>query len=223
LKIQEESGYPLRVLSLNYDLCVEAIWSQEAGQRGFVDDRSWDWRSFDETSEDPKPLKLYKLHGSVDWLFTKDGGVTYSDSSSTIEDDNIALIFGTSYKLQYVDPFLYLVYELRRWTLDAARIIICVGYGFNDDHINGILQQSLRQDTDRKLLAVIEPSDRSAADKAKERVGKQLSAQEDQIIIDGCGAKKFFLEHLTIDLLSQRFPVGTDLIPPLSSPNLESD
>jgi len=159
----------------------------------------------------------------VDWLFTKDGGVTYSDSSSTIEDDNIALIFGTSYKLQYVDPFLYLVYELRRWTLDAARIIICVGYGFNDDHINGILQQSLRQDTDRKLLAVIEPSDRSAADKAKERVGKQLSAQEDQIIIDGCGAKKFFLEHLTIDLLSQRFPVGTDLIPPLSSPNLESD
>ena len=79
-----------------------------------------------------------------------DGKVTYSDSPTTIDDDDTALIFGTSYKLQYVDPFLFLAYELRRWSLDAARLIVCVGYGFNDDHINGILQQSLRQNRQRK-------------------------------------------------------------------------
>ena len=109
---------------------------------------------FDETSEDPLPLLLYKLHGSLDWYF-KDGQVQYSDSTSAIRDDDIALIFGTSYKLQYVDPFLFLAYELRRWTLDAARVVVCVGYGFNDEHINGILGQALRQNCERKLLAHI--------------------------------------------------------------------
>ena len=198
LKFQKEYEYPLRVFSLNYDLCVEETCGYEKVQRGFSD-RKWDWRLFDETSDDPVPLLLYKLHGSVDWNFDEDGRVTYSDTPSTIRDEEVALIFGTSYKLQYVDPFLFLAYELRRWTLDAARVIVCIGYGFNDDHINGILQQSLRQnhqqplrqDQARKLLAVIGPGDDSTAADAKEHICKQLAARTDQIVVKTCGAKEF--------------------------------
>ena len=118
LCFQKKYQHPLRVFSLNYDLCIEQSCGSASVQRGFSG-RIWDWRMFDETSEEPPPLLLYKLHGSLDWEF-KDGQVQYSDSPSTIEADDIALIFGTSYKLQYVDPFLFLVYELRRWTLDAG-------------------------------------------------------------------------------------------------------
>ena len=72
--------------------------------------------------------------------------MSYSDSPTKIEDDRVALIFGTSNKLQYVDPFLFLAYQLRRWTIEAARLVVTIGYGFMDDHINEILGQALRQD-----------------------------------------------------------------------------
>ena len=209
LRFQEEYEHPLRVFSLNYDLCVEQICGLKNVQRGFSD-RAWDWRLFDETSEDPSPLLLYKLHGSTDWTFTKDGKVTYFDSPTTIDDEDAALIFGTSYKLQYVDPFLFLAYELRRWSLDDARVIVCVGYGFNDDHINGILQQSLRQNSQRKLLAVVGPHGESAAVVRKR--SEQLKVPEDQFVVNTSGAKEYFSSGLNIHSLADLFPAEEDLI-----------
>lgn len=208
LRFQEKYEHPLRVFSLNYDLCIEQTCGNARVQRGFSE-RTWDWRMFDETSEDQPPLLLYKLHGSLDWYF-KDGQVLYSDSTSTIKDDDVALIFGTSYKLQYVDPFLFLAYELRRWTLDAARVIVCVGYGFSDDHINVILGQALRQNSERKLLAVTGPGDGCAA---KKRIIKCLEVREAQVIVKTSGAEAFLRNGLTIAALAKLFPTETDLIP----------
>ena len=214
LRFQKEYEYPLRVFSLNYDLCVEETCGRENVKRGFSE-REWDWRLFEETSDDPVALLLYKLHGSTDWYFTEDGRVSYYDSTSSITNDDIALIFGTSYKLQYVDPFLFLAYELRRWTLDTARVIVCIGYGFNDDHINGILQQSLRQNRGRKLLAVIGPGNETTARDKKRRIAALLKADEDQIETQACGAKEFLGSMLTIAFLSELFPSETNLIPEL--------
>ena len=209
LRFQEEYEHPLRVFSLNYDLCIEQSCGSASVQRGFSG-RTWDWRMFDETSEEPLPLLLYKLHGSLDWYFNKDNQVQYSDSTSTIGVDVIALIFGTSYKLQYVDPFLFLVYELRRWTLDAARVIVCIGYGFNDEHINGILRQALAQNCERKLLAVTGQGNKCAA---KRRVVDQLGVRESQVVARAYGAKEFLENDLTIAALSELFPSESDLIP----------
>ncbi len=215
LRFQQEYGYPLRIFSLNYDLCVEENCGRENVQRGFpMGERKWDWRSFDETSEDPAPLMLYKLHGSLDWSM-ENGEVRFLDATSGISAEKGALIFGISYKLQYVDPFLYLAYELRRWTLDSARVIVCVGYGFNDDHINGILQQSLRQDQTRKLLAVVGPGDDTTASNEKNRVSQQLEASKDQIEVKAIGAKEFLESYLTIDSLSDLFPDEEELFPEL--------
>ena len=218
LRFQQEYEHPLRVFSLNYDLCVEQICGLENVQRGFSE-RAWDWRLFDETSEDPSPLLLYKLHGSTDWQFTEDGKVTYSDSPTTIEDEEAALIFGTSYKLQYVDPFLFLAYELRRWSLDAARLIVCVGYGFNDDHINGILQQSLRQNGHRKLLAVVGP--RSDSNASAKKISDQLKVAPGQILAKTSGAKDYLYSGLNIRSLADLFPPEEDLIPEV--PDSEED
>ena len=211
LRFQKEYEYPLRVFSLNYDLCIEEACGRDKVQRGFSE-RAWDWRLFDETSDDPLPLLLYKLHGSLDWSFNKEGRVTYSDSTAAIKSENMALIFGTSYKLQYVDPFLFLAYELRRWTLDAARLIVCIGYGFDDDHINGILQQSLRQNHERKLLAVVGLGDALAASDAKKRICNQLSVDNNQIKAKACGAKEFLNKDLTLEFLGGLFPQEEELI-----------
>ena len=210
LRFQREFEHPLRVFSLNYDLCVEQTCGNAYVQRGF-NERTWDWRMFDETSEDDLPLLLYKLHGSLDWYFKNDQ-VQFSDSTSIIKDDEIALIFGTSYKLQYLDPFLFLAYELRRWTLDAARIIICIGYGFSDDHINGILGQALRQNCERKLLAVIGLGDPCAT---KALIVARLDVKECQVLVRASKASDFLEKDLTIAALAKHFPIESDLIPEL--------
>lgn len=217
LRFQEEYGHPIRVFSLNYDLCVEAICEFDLVERGFSK-REWEWRQFDETSEDSKPLMLYKLHGSLDWFFDDDGKVKFVDSPSTIDPSKIALIFGTPYKLQYIDPFLFCVYELRKWTLDSARVIVCVGYGFNDEHINGILEQSLRQVDARKLLAVIGPVNEQECIDEKRRICQQLKvdACSDKISTRACGAKEFFEEELTIGRLAELFPQEEDLFSSIS-------
>ena len=207
LRFQREYEHPLRVFSLNYDLCVEQACGNTNVQRGFSE-RTWDWRMFDESSEDYLPLSLYKLHGSLDW-YSKDGQVRYSDSTSAIRDNEIALIFGTSYKLTYLDPFLFFMYELRRWTLDDARIIVCVGYGFSDEHINGILGQALRQDCERRLLAVTGPGDPCAA---KARIVTRLEVQEAQVLVRASKASEFLEEELTIASLAKHFPIESDLI-----------
>ena len=209
LHFQREYEYPLRVFSLNYDLCVEKTCGAENVQRGFFR-RTWDWRMFGDSSEDTPPLLLYKLHGSTDWKRFSDGRVKYRDTPSTIGHDEVALIFGTSYKLQYTDPFLFLVYELRRWTLDSARIIVCIGYGFSDEHINGILTQSLLQNRKRKLLVVTAPGDR---DSAKERVAGQLRVDLAQFDVLDYGAKTFLEKHFTMELLSRLVPVEEDPFP----------
>ncbi|MDE2826816.1 MAG: SIR2 family protein [Bacteroidota bacterium] len=220
LQFQGEYQYPLRIFSLNYDLCVEKVCGINRVQRGFID-RTWDWRQFDETSDDPPPLMLYKLHGSVDWFFAEDHRVMFSDSVSLIQDDEIALIFGTSYKLQYVDPFLFLAYELRRWSLDATRAIVCIGYGFNDKHINGILGQSLRSDSKRRLLVVTGPSEDEMEQQSKEEsIVNSLNADKTQIEVQACGAKEFLNERLTLAYLSRFFPPEEDLFGEMSDDDL---
>ena len=179
LRFQREYGYPLRIFSLNYDLCIEKICGFDNVQRGFSE-WIWDWQMYDEIPPGGSlPLILYKLHGSTDWAFTPDGRVEYVDNPASIADENAAIIFGTSYKLQYVDPFLYLTFQLRRWSL-VTRLIVCIGYGFNDEHINGILQQSLRQNKERKLLAVIGPY-RGSSDTVRTSLCEKLQAEKNQI------------------------------------------
>ena len=168
-----------------------------------------------------KNLYLYKLHGSIDWRREPETGkLTYSDSSSTIKIEESSLIFGTAYKLQYVDPFLFLVYQLRRWSLEA-RLILVVGYGFRDEHINGILCQALRANAGKQLLAVMWDGS-SVGDGAvqdfKHFVTKELGLESDkQVNIIVSSAKDFLGEQLSLATVSQFFPPEEELFQEIRS------
>ena len=211
LRLQEEFGHALRVFSLNYDLCVEKSCGYGTVQRGFAG-RGWDWRLFDEGPNEETRICLYKLHGSLDWCFAEDGTVSYLDSPSKIADEQVALIFGTSYKLQYVDHFLFLAYELRRWTLDAARLIVVIGYGFMDEHINGILGQALRQDDKRRLLAVVALRVADQVPETTDFIANQLEAKPSQVHVNACGARRFLDVQLSVKELANLFPEEEDLM-----------
>jgi len=218
INFQRQYQHPLRVFTLNYDLCVEVHSSEVKLERGFNNERIWDWRRFDDTTEDAKDLYLYKLHGSVDWTKDDHDNLIYKENSSEIPPDDVAIIFGTTYKLQYVDPFLFFAYEFRKWTLDSAKIIIAIGYGFGDEHINGILSQALNNNVERKLLS-ISPIRNDVTEKKKESSIKDILniRKDDQIVCWGYGAKEFMTNKMDIKELSNLFPSDNALIPEVSS------
>ena len=204
--------YPLRVFSLNYDLCVEKNRNAEIVERGFGDGRTWDWKNFEYPEGHQPDIFLYKLHGSIDWLRDSKKSLTFSDEPAKIKSEKLEIIFGTDYKLQYVDPFLFFVYQFRQWTLDA-KLIIAVGYGFSDPHINGILGQALNTVPDpsqRKLLAVA-PFSSESEEAAQERVSRALGLQKkNQIVIKKENAEDFMAVNMTVDELNKLFPEGED-------------
>lgn len=66
-KFQSELTFAIRILSLNYDLCLEQNVNCKI-ETGFYEDQPWDGNRFIETEDDEKTaIYLYKLHGSIDW------------------------------------------------------------------------------------------------------------------------------------------------------------
>lgn len=206
-RFQQEYQHPLRVFTLNYDLCVEKGCHDLRVERGFGDAKHWDWRVFDESADSETPnVYLYKLHGSIDW--TRDDTLRLVYQNSPIEPTLIEIIFGTTYKLQYVDPFLYFAYELRRWTITSARLIVTVGYSFADEHINGILGQALAADPKKRILAV-GPED---VDTHRADIASRLKRPSgtDQIVCRTLKAKEFFDSALSVNMFSEVFPDEED-------------
>jgi hypothetical protein len=151
-RLREELKFAIRIFSLNYDLCLEKNAGVRELELGFdSESEAWDFKRFESRDETGPDIYLYKLHGSIDWYRDKDDGNTLKHSAAPHASPD--LIFGTDYKMQYIDPYLFFAYEFRRYSLES-RVILAIGYSFRDDHINGIIAQALQKKRDRVLMAV---------------------------------------------------------------------
>jgi hypothetical protein len=207
---QKKYNHPLNIFSLNYDLCIEKQCSDCGINRGFSD-HIWNWKNLAFGDSKDYGIYLYKIHGSIDWANKLDGSCEYKDS--VVPPEQLAIIFGTSYKLQYLDPFLYLVYEFRRRTLEnETKIIICIGYSFNDEHINGILGQSLKADPERIIVAVFPIIEPSTIGDMQKYIGNKLKTQNlENIHIINKSAKDYLENELSIESIEKHLKM--DIMP----------
>ena len=199
----------LRVFSLNYDLCVECGCGKENVYRGFELDehgmKVWDDRNF-QKEQINEPLVLYKLHGSVDWSRDSLGRLVYDDYFNPSKDaDSYEMIFGTSNKMRYEDPYLYYLSVFRKYALEA-KLIISIGYSFNDKHINKIIEQSAR----RKLASIVHVT-APLANKEEETtlILERLrlpSSSKVAIDVYPIGAKEFMLNELNVKKMAKYVP-----------------
>jgi hypothetical protein len=160
IQLQKDLNFPLQVFSLNYDICAERLeqsdFHVEAGFGGHGPNQIWDWERFESTDGGPNPLPqifLYKLHGSINWKRDEAKNLFRVTQVQTIDPNNMEVIFGRDFKLEAADPYLFYAYHFRQYSL-MAKLIVTIGYGFFDEHINKMLAQALRDDTDRRLLVV---------------------------------------------------------------------
>ena len=212
-RLQQDLNFPLPIFTLNYDLCVERLnkpdFRVETGFEGFGPQYAWDWERFEDTSSNPPPqIMLYKLHGSINWKREESTKQLLSfEQTENVESDKMEVIFGKDFKLEAADPYLFYAYEFRRYTLMASLIVI-IGYGFSDTHINKMLAQGLRDDSNRRLLVIHKLNSSKEQDK-KEEIGRLLELAEDeknQVTVRLETAKDFFEKSDLSDFLKESLP-----------------
>lgn len=196
---QKSIQFAIRIFSLNYDQCVEKAKPTDYElECGFGDDNEWQSERFDNPDQIHAGVFLYKLHGSIDWVRNSETGILKRYDSP---QNNAELIFGTDAKLQSVDPFLFNVYELRNYSL-LCKMIVVIGYSFNDSHINGLLGQALHA-SERYLLVVDNRNDYTT------EILKKLSLDNNykkRIIYKEMTAGQFLNTELTKDKMEDLIP-----------------
>jgi hypothetical protein len=154
-----ESGVRLDIFSLNYDLCIEKALtdSNRSFLNGFTSDAGW---SPDELVSASVPIRLFKLHGSLDWIEDELYGLCSIEfpvhsrrEDLKTEGSRPLLIFGTAHKLSPREPFLTLAYHFARGTLDAS-VLAIIGYSFGDEHVNEIIRQAMKKNRRLRVIVV---------------------------------------------------------------------
>jgi hypothetical protein len=203
INVQRGLNYPLHTFSLNYDLCMERLSSSqfrlETGFAGYGPSYLWDWERFEQNDTSPDTLPqvfLYKLHGSINWKRDEGKNLFSVEQIEVVDSDAMDVIFGRDFKLEAADPYLFYAYQFRRATLQS-RLIVVVGYGFADSHINKMLTQAFRTDEVRRLVVVSRCEDDRMAGARKTEIAKTLEVGADKIVVEKGTASSFFMQdHL---------------------------
>ena len=156
-RIRNKSKNPINVFTTNYDLFNEkALESLKInycnGFSGFTErvfePSIFRQRIVDEENrykEKWNPLKryvrLYKIHGSIDWI-EKDDKIQQVQEYSGKENILIYPTQAKHFETQY-SPYSELFREMSIKLQNPNTALIIIGYGFGDDHINNLIAQSL--------------------------------------------------------------------------------
>lgn len=152
----------ISIFSLNYDLLIETalLNAHRPFVNGFHQGR-WSPEVFTGNSD----IRIYKLHGSLDWVEDEMHGIcslTF-DRHAKAEDFEVQkpplLIFGTNAKLTGRDPFLTLVHAFAQH-LRLTKVLVSIGYSFSDKYINEIIEQRMRDNLPLRLVLVSPNADR---------------------------------------------------------------
>jgi hypothetical protein len=211
-KLQRGLQFPLRIFSLNYDLCVEGLSQEgfriEAGFSGVGESHRWEWKRFDES--DPQielpEIYLYKMHGSINWKRDSTGNlICVNYAGANIRADEMQVIFGRDFKLEAADPYLFYAFEFRRSTLES-RVIICIGYGFGDEHINKMIAQAIRHDGGKRVAVVARVNSKEEVCSRESAITKKLRVPHGTVVVVPGTAKEFLERGDLVEFVNSLVP-----------------
>lgn len=166
------TDFTLEVFTLNNDLVIEEHYSKQKARpyRGF---QSGEWRGFEvePQQEEFNRIKLYKLHGSLDWLRLTDSSIVErwkidkSDETGIVGnieywkvDQDPFIIFGHGTKFFSIEPFFSLINNFKK-QLTSRKYFFVIGYSFFDPYINNLMFQAiLEAERENKKVIIVNPS-----------------------------------------------------------------
>ena len=162
-------GLPrVEVFTTNYD----TLFEQAARESGFVVidgfsfslPRTFSGRNFDldivnrertrlkgEENFIPNVLHLLKLHGSIDW-FRDSEGVIEQRTGNVSEEPLIIYPSSEKYATSYDQPYFEMMSRFQTALRRDNTLLIVLGFGFADKHINNAIIEAVRQNPGFHLL-----------------------------------------------------------------------
>lgn len=137
---------PVEVFSTNYDLLLEQALEEVRVPYfdGFVGARRpfFDVAAIERDEVPSRWVRVWKLHGSINWRQEDEGGVTRTAGPS---DGAHALIHPSHLKYEQSRrmPYLALIDRLRAFLRGRGAALLICGYSFNDQDLNEVLIQGL--------------------------------------------------------------------------------
>lgn len=169
---RKQTSPRVKVFTLNYDLLFEYAATEVNAividGFSFTIPRTFSGRFFDydivqregsklqeEDNFIQRVFHLHKLHGSLDWERTE------SDKKVRIKGnpDKPLMVYPreAKYEDSYEQPFFEMMARFQRnLRFNNDTLLICVGYSFNDKHINAAIEEALNQNPGFRL-AIIDP------------------------------------------------------------------
>lgn len=156
---------PIEVFTVNYDLLVELGLEDRATPffDGFVGSIRAQFRAdlvedFSPTSTTRLPasfVRLWKLHGSLNWIFDSKDGKQRILRTALPGDADPSAIFPSEEK--YDDsrrvPFVVLMDRFRRALSESETILLVSGYSFSDEHLNEIVFNAVKRHPRSEVVA----------------------------------------------------------------------
>jgi hypothetical protein len=140
---------PIEVFTTNYDLLMEEAFEDLKVPYfdGFVGSRLtfFDPYTIDEDHLPFRWARLWKLHGSINWLFDNEKKLLYRTMVSPQSRERRVihpshLKYDESRKM----PYLALMDRLKTFTRKPSALLISNGYSFRDQHLNEIMIEGLQ-------------------------------------------------------------------------------
>lgn len=186
----------IKVFTLNYDLLFE--YASEKINAIMVDGfsftfpRTFSGRYFDydivqregsKVQEDDNFIQrvfhLHKLHGSINWERSGDKTIINPDPVEPL----MVYPREAKYEDSYDQPFFEMMARFQRnLRINNDTLLLCIGYSFNDKHINSAIEEALNQNPSFRL-AIIDPgfNSENASDSLKEI--KDFALKTERVIL----------------------------------------
>lgn len=120
-------------------------------------------------------IDIWKVHGSIDWYRRIDGTIFNLPATNTLTKDFAPVIVTPGidkYRRTHEEPFRTIITGADN-AIDAGNSFFCVGYGFNDEHIQPKLLERCRRHGKSIVILV-----------------KELTSAAKKVLLDG-NCKKF--------------------------------
>lgn len=195
----------VHVVTPNYDRLAE--YAADSGNLthytgfnyGHIRERAVNKPSIHVGHSPTRTVNIWKVHGSLDW-FRDSAGIVVGLPISKVFPSSVSPVIITpgieKYRLTHEEPFLSIKTEADK-ALRNADAYLCIGYGFNDSHLQTTLTERCRE---RKVPLIV--------------LTKELSATAIQFLKTGnCG------QYLAIEesnngcrVYSREFPDGEEIV-----------
>lgn len=195
---RKQTNPRIKIFTLNYDLLFEYAATEVNAVVidgfSFTTPRTFSGRMYDydivqregsklkeEDNFIQRVFHLHKLHGSLDW--ERDESDKKVKIVSAPKKPLMVYPREAKYEDSYEQPFFEMMARFQRnLRLNDDTLLICIGYSFNDKHINAAIEEALNQNPSFRL-AIIDPGFDNEGASASMSSIKKVALESERILM----------------------------------------